>query len=59
MKGIKKEKLWKNPDIRIVEHMISIYLEMVRCMLHSAKMDLQYWGEAFSMPSTSIVVAIQ
>ncbi len=32
---------------RIAERAIAIYFEMVRCMLHSARMDLQYWGEAF------------
>jgi hypothetical protein len=31
----------------IVEHVIAIYFEMVRCMLHSVSMDLHYWGEAF------------
>ena len=31
----------------IAERAISIYFEMVRCMLHLAKMDLCYWGEAF------------
>ena len=31
----------------IAERSIKTYFEMVRCMLHSAKMDLRYWGEAF------------
>jgi hypothetical protein len=31
----------------IVKQAIATYFEMVRCMLHSAKMDLRYWGEAF------------
>jgi hypothetical protein len=31
----------------IVEWAIATYFKMVRCMLHSAKMDLWYWGEAF------------
>jgi len=31
----------------IAERSIKTYFEMVRCMLHSAKMDLWYWGEAF------------
>jgi hypothetical protein len=31
----------------VVEHAIATYFEMVRCMLHSANMDLRYWGEAF------------
>lgn len=31
----------------ITERAIATYFEMVRCMLHSAGMDLQYWGEAF------------
>jgi len=31
----------------IAERAIVIYFNMVRCMLHSAKMDLRYWGEAF------------
>jgi hypothetical protein len=31
----------------VVEWAIATYFEMVRCMLHSAKMDLRYWGEAF------------
>ena len=30
----------------IAERTIATYFEMVRCMLHSAGMDLQYWGEA-------------
>jgi hypothetical protein len=29
-----------------VERAIATYFEMVRCMLHSARMDLRYWGEA-------------
>jgi transposase InsO family protein len=31
----------------IVERAIATYFEMARCMPHSAKMDLWYWGEAF------------
>jgi len=31
----------------IVERAIAVAFEMVRCMLHSAGMDLRYWGEAF------------
>ena len=31
----------------IVERAIAVAFEMVRCMLHSAEMDLCYWGEAF------------
>ena len=31
----------------IAERAIAIYFEMVRCMLHTASMDLRYWGEAF------------
>src|ERR1700731_2867170 len=31
----------------IVERAIAIYFEMVHCMLHTAHMDLRYWGEAF------------
>jgi hypothetical protein len=31
----------------IAEHAIAVFFEMVCCMLHSAKIDLQYWGEAF------------
>jgi hypothetical protein len=31
----------------IAESAICVCFEMVRCMLHSAGMDLQYWGEAF------------
>jgi hypothetical protein len=30
----------------VVERAIATYFEMVRCMLHSARMDLRYWGEA-------------
>src|ERR1700730_13952565 len=30
----------------IAERTIATYFEMVRCMLHSAGMDLCYWGEA-------------
>jgi hypothetical protein len=30
----------------VVERAIATYFEMVRCMLHSAGMDLRYWGEA-------------
>ena len=30
----------------IAERAIATCLEMVRCMLHSSKMDLRYWGEA-------------
>jgi hypothetical protein len=30
----------------VVERAIVTYFEMVRCMLHSARMDLRYWGEA-------------
>ena len=30
----------------IAEHTIATCFEMVRCMLHSSKMDSQYWGEA-------------
>ena len=30
----------------IAERGIATHVEMVRCMLHSAKMDLRYWGEA-------------
>jgi hypothetical protein len=31
----------------LAEWTIAVYFEMVRCMLHSSGMDLQYWGEAF------------
>jgi transposase InsO family protein len=31
----------------IAERAIAVYFSMVRCMLHSAGMDLRYWGEAF------------
>jgi transposase InsO family protein len=31
----------------IAERAIAVYFDMVRCMLHSGKMDLRYWGEAF------------
>ncbi len=31
----------------IAERAIAVLFEMVRCMLHSAAMDLRYWGEAF------------
>jgi transposase InsO family protein len=31
----------------IAESAIRVCFEMVRCMLHLAGMDLQYWGEAF------------
>jgi GAG-pre-integrase domain/Integrase core domain len=31
----------------IAERAIAIIFDMVRCMLHSARMDLRYWGEAF------------
>ena len=31
----------------IAEQFIAAYFEMVRCMLHSLRMDLHYWGEAF------------
>ena len=31
----------------IAERAIAVFFEMLRCMLHSAGMDLQYWGEAF------------
>jgi hypothetical protein len=31
----------------IAERAIAVYFEMVRCMLHSSRMDLRYWGEAF------------
>jgi hypothetical protein len=31
----------------LAEQTIAVYFEMVRCMLHSANMDLRYWGEAF------------
>jgi transposase InsO family protein len=31
----------------IAECAIAVFFQMVRCMLHSAKMDLRYWGEAF------------
>ena len=31
----------------MAEHAVSIYFEIVWCMLHSARMDLCYWGEAF------------
>jgi hypothetical protein len=31
----------------LAERTIAVYFEMVRCMLHSANMDLRYWGEAF------------
>src|SRR3984893_7589321 len=30
----------------ITERTIATYFKMVRCMLHSAGMDLRYWGEA-------------
>jgi hypothetical protein len=30
----------------VVERAIATYFKIVRCMLHSAKMDLRYWGEA-------------
>ncbi|KAJ3485148.1 hypothetical protein NLI96_g5163 [Meripilus lineatus] len=32
----------------IAERAIAVFFEMVRSMLHSAKMDLRYWGEAFT-----------
>ncbi|KAJ3563959.1 hypothetical protein NP233_g8606 [Leucocoprinus birnbaumii] len=32
---------------RIAERAIAIFLEMMRSMLHTAEIDLQYWGEAF------------
>jgi len=32
---------------RIAKRSIKTYFKMVRCMLHSAKMDLRYWGVAF------------
>src|ERR1700742_1727402 len=31
----------------LAERTITVYFEMVRCMLHSSGMDLRYWGEAF------------
>jgi len=31
----------------IAERAIAVFFEMLRCMLHSAGMDLRYWGEAF------------
>jgi hypothetical protein len=31
----------------LAERMITVYFEMVRCMLHSLGLDLWYWGEAF------------
>ncbi|PSS05346.1 hypothetical protein PHLCEN_2v3933 [Hermanssonia centrifuga] len=31
----------------IAERAIAVYFGMVRSMIHSAKMDLHYWGEAF------------
>src|SRR4051794_35285980 len=31
----------------IAERALATYFDMVRCMLHAAKMDLRYWGEAF------------
>jgi hypothetical protein len=31
----------------IAESAICVHFEMVRYMLHSAGMDLQYWGKAF------------
>ena len=31
----------------LAEQTIAVYFEMVKCMLHSASMDLRYWGEAF------------
>jgi hypothetical protein len=31
----------------VAEHAIKTHFEMVRCMLHSMELDLQYWGEAF------------
>jgi len=31
----------------IVERAIAVAFKMVRCMLHSAGIDLHYWGEAF------------
>ncbi|KAJ3561473.1 hypothetical protein NP233_g10170 [Leucocoprinus birnbaumii] len=31
----------------IAERVIAVLFEMVRCMLHSANVDLRYWGEAF------------
>jgi len=31
----------------IVERAITVAFKMVRCMLHSARMDLCYWGKAF------------
>ena len=31
----------------IAERAITVFFEMVRCMLHASKMDLRYWGEAF------------
>ena len=31
----------------IAKRAIAIFLEMTRCMLHGANMDLCYWGKAF------------
>jgi len=31
----------------IAERAITVFFEMLRCMLYLAKMDLRYWGEAF------------
>ena len=31
----------------IAERAIAIFLEIMRCMLHRANMDLYYWGKAF------------
>ena len=31
----------------LVERAIAIFFEMVRCMIHTASVDLRYWGEAF------------
>jgi transposase InsO family protein len=37
-----------NPEQNgIAERAIAIFLQMTRCMLWTAKMDLRYWGEAF------------
>jgi len=32
----------------IAERAIAVFFEMVRSMLHTANVSLQYWGEAFS-----------
>ncbi|KAJ3564938.1 hypothetical protein NP233_g7966 [Leucocoprinus birnbaumii] len=39
---------------RIAEYAIAIFLEMMRCILHAAEIDLRYWGEAFILASIDL-----